>query len=194
MLHIFVSQRLGEVRHGCTGRPVPGYEVRIVDEAGEPTAVGEIGDLQVKGPTMAVGYWRNRPRSIATFIGEWMRTGDKYVCDADGWYSHAGRSDDMLKVGGIYVSPVEVEEALTGHEAVLEVAVVGAPDGDGLIKPRAYVVLKGGFVACEDMDAALKAHVKARLAPYKYPRWIDYVDELPKTATGKIQRFRLRAR
>jgi benzoate-CoA ligase family protein len=193
MLHIFLSQRPGEVRHGCTGKPVPGYELRIVREDGGPAADGEIGDLEVRGPTACAGYWRNRPRSLATFVGEWTRTGDKYVRDAEGWYTHAGRSDDMLKVGGIYVSPTEVEEALIGHEAVLEVAVVGAADGDGLIKPRAHIVLKQGFAASPELDAALKAHVKAHLAPYKYPRWIAFVDELPKTATGKIQRFRLRA-
>ncbi|NIJ09266.1 benzoate-CoA ligase [Sphingomonas vulcanisoli] len=192
MLHIFLSQRPGAVKYGCTGKPVPGYETRIVDDAGHPVGPGELGELQVRGPTAAIGYWRNQPKSRATFQGEWMRTGDKYSCDADGWYTYGGRGDDMLKVGGIYVSPIEVEEALVCHAAVLEAAVVGAPDADGLIKPRAYVVVRPGETADETLEAALKAHVKALLAPYKYPRWIEFREELPKTATGKIQRFRLR--
>lgn len=153
---------------------------------------GEPGELQVRGPTAAIGYWKNSAKSIATFQDGWTRTGDNYVCDEDGWYSYGGRGDDMLKVGGIYVSPTEVEEALACHEAVIEAAVVGAPDADGLIKPRAHVVLKPGFTAGEELKSLLKAHVKARLAPYKYPRWIVFAEALPKTATGKIQRFRLR--
>lgn len=193
MLHIYLSQRRGEVRYGCTGKAVPGYELRILGDDGEAVEPGALGELQVKGPTAAIGYWRNRPKSTATFQGEWMRTGDRYSRDADGWYIYGGRSDDMLKVGGMYVSPVEVEGALASHPAVLEVAVVGAPDGGGLIKPRAYVVLRPGEIADKNLAAALKAHVKARLAPYKYPRWIEFIDDLPKTATGKIQRFRLRA-
>jgi benzoate-CoA ligase len=192
MLHVYLSQEPGRVRYGCTGRPVPGYEVRILDEEGSPVEPGALGELQVKGPTAAVGYWRNRSKSRATFQGEWTRTGDKYVCDADGWYSYGGRSDDMLKVGGIYVSPIEVEDALGRHVAVLEVAVIGAADKDGLIKPRAHVVLRPGWNADADMVTALKAHVKSLLAPYKSPRWIVFEAELPKTATGKIQRFRLR--
>lgn len=192
MLHIFLSQVPGAVRYGCTGRSVPGYDVRIVDDAGNTLPPGEIGELQVKGPTMAAGYWKNRPQSVTTFLGEWMRTGDKYSYDADGWYSYAGRSDDMLKVGGIYVSPMEVEAALACHDAVLEVAVVGAADADDLIKPRAHVVLKAGYMASLEMEVSLKNHVKTRLAPYKYPRWIKFMEELPKTATGKIQRFHLR--
>ena len=192
MLHIYLSQRPGEVRYGCTGRPVPGYELRIVTDEGLVAGPGELGELQVRGPTAAIGYWKNRPKTIATFQGEWTRTGDSYVRDADGWYSYAGRRDDMLKVGGIYVSPIEVEEVIASHEAVVEAAVVGVPDGDGLIKPRAHVVLKPGFQPSDELEAALKAHVKAHLAPYKYPRWIVFVEDLPKTATGKIQRFRLR--
>ncbi|MDE3113964.1 MAG: benzoate-CoA ligase family protein [Pseudomonadota bacterium] len=192
MLHIYVSQRPGTVRYGSTGRPVPGYEVRIVGDDEALCAAGEVGELQVKGPTAALGYWNNHPRSAATFQGEWTRTGDRYRCDKEGWYSYVGRSDDMLKVGGIYVSPAEVEEALACHPSVLEAAVVGAADGDGLIKPRAYVVLRDGRDGNAEIATALKAHVKAQLAPYKYPRWIVFVGELPKTATGKIQRFRLR--
>jgi benzoate-CoA ligase len=192
MLHVFLSQRPGSVRYGCTGKPVPGYEVRIVRDDGGEAGPGEPGELQVRGPTAAAGYWRNRSKTCATFQGEWTRTGDRYTRDAEGWYTYGGRGDDMLKVGGIYVSPIEVEEALVRHEAVLEAAVVGAPDDDGLIKPRAYVVLRPGEAASPDLEVALKAYVKAVLAPYKYPRWIVFVDDLPRTATGKIQRFRLR--
>jgi benzoate-CoA ligase len=192
MLHIFVSQRPGAVRYGCTGRVVDGYKVKIVDEQGAEVGPGQMGNLQVCGPTTAIGYWRNREKSIGTFRGEWTVTGDNYVMDADGWLTYAGRADDMLKVGGIYVSPIEVEEALASHPEVLEAAVVGDVDADDLVKPRAYVVLHNDVVATDELSAALKAYVKERLAPYKYPRWIDFVDELPKTATGKIQRFRLR--
>jgi benzoate-CoA ligase len=189
MLHIFVSQRPGEVRYGCTGRPVEGYQVRIVGDNGEDVVPGEVGDLHVCGPTSAHAYWQNSDKTAATFQGEWTVTGDKYVRDAEGWLTYAGRGDDMLKVGGIYVSPIEVEEALSSHPQVLEAAVVGAPDGDELIKPHAYVVLRDGI---DGDEAALKAHVKALLAPYKYPRWITFIEALPKTATGKIQRFQLR--
>lgn len=192
MLHVYLSQRPGAVRYGCTGRAVPGYELRVVDEEGRLCGPGELGELHVKGPTPAIGYWRNRPKSRANFAGEWTRTGDKYVVDAEGWYVHGGRSDDMLKVGGIYVSPTEIEEVLVAHEAVLEAAVVGAADRDGLIKPRAHVVLHAGVAANAETDALLKAYVKSRLAPFKYPRWIVFMPDLPKTATGKIQRFRLR--
>lgn len=192
MLHVFVSQRPGEVRHGCTGRVVDGYKVRVVDDAGADLAPGEIGSLHVCGPTTATGYWRNRSKSLTTFCGEWTVTGDKYVIDAEGWLTYSGRADDMLKVGGIYVSPIEVEEALANHPDVLEAAVVGAEDADGLVKPLAYVVLHNDVAPREGLEAALKAHVKDSLAPYKYPRWITFVDDLPKTATGKIQRFRLR--
>jgi benzoate-CoA ligase len=192
MLHIFVSQRPGAVRHGCTGRVVEGYKARVVDDAGQPVAPGELGNLQVCGPTTATSYWRNPEKSRATFCGEWTITGDKYVMDAEGWLTYAGRADDMLKVGGIYVSPIEVEEALASHPEVLEAAVVGAEDADGLTKPFAFVVLHHDVPLRTQLELDLKAHVKAHLAPYKYPRWIEFVDDLPKTATGKIQRFRLR--
>jgi len=154
---------------------------------------GEIGELQVRGPTSAAHYWNQRERSRSTFLGPWTRSGDKYICDADGYYTYCGRTDDMLKVGGIYVSPFEVEAALMTHEAVLEAAVVGDMDEEKLVKPRAYVVLKAGIAGNAALTEALQAHVKAKLAHYKYPRWIDFIDELPKTATGKIQRFKLRA-
>jgi benzoate-CoA ligase len=194
MLHIFLSNRPEDLRYGSTGKPVPGYRVRLVDEQGHEVARGEQGELQVEGPTAAALYWNNREKTRATFQGPWTRCGDKYVQDADGYYVYAGRSDDMLKVSGIYVSPIEVESALISHEAVLEAAVVGREDGDRLVKPAAYVVLKTGRVADAQLAEALRLHVKALLAPYKYPRWIEFVDGLPKTATGKIQRFKLRAR
>ena len=194
MLHIFLSNRPGEVRYGTTGKPVPGYAVRLVDDEGhEITTQGEPGELQIAGPTAAACYWNNREKSRSTFQGPWTRSGDKYLLDGDGYYVYAGRSDDMLKVSGIYVSPIEVESALITHEAVLEAAVVGCEDDDRLIKPKAFIVLKPGQRGDEDLRAALKTHVKQLLAPYKYPRWMEFVDELPKTATGKIQRFKLRA-
>jgi benzoate-CoA ligase len=192
MLHIFLSNRPGEVRYGTSGKAVPGYKLRIVDENGADAPAGDVGDLWVAGPTAAAGYWNSRERSRATFLGEWTRTGDKYSVDADGYYTYGGRSDDMLKVGGIYVSPFEVEAALLTHPSVLEVAVIGVADDQQLVKPKAFVVTKDGVAANEALADALKQHVKERLAPYKYPRWVEFVPELPKTATGKIQRFRLR--
>ena len=194
MLHIFLSNRPGEVRYGTSGKAVPGYQLRVVDDAGKDCPAGEIGDLLVAGPSAAAGYWNNRERSRATFAGIWTRTGDKYTYDADGYYTYSGRSDDMLKVGGIFVSPFEVEGALLSHPDVLEAAVVGIPDDAQLIKPKAYVVTKQGVQGTPALADALKQHVKDRLAPYKYPRWVEFVPELPKTATGKIQRFKLRQR
>jgi benzoate-CoA ligase len=193
MLHIFLSNRPGDVRPGTTGKAVPGYELRLVDEHGGPVKPGELGELQIRGETAANGYWNNREKSRDTFLGAWTRSGDKYSQDADGYYVYGGRSDDMLKVSGIYVSPAEVEAALVSHQAVLEAAVVGAADENKLVKPKAYVVLKPGQSASEALAEALKQHVKDKLAPYKYPRWIEFIGELPKTATGKIQRFKLRA-
>ena len=193
MLHIFLSNAPGDVRYASSGRPVPGYELRVVDGSGHAAATGAIGDLLVSGPSSAVSYWNNRARSLESFRGRWTRTGDKYAVDAKGYYIYAGRSDDMLKVGGIFVSPFEVEAALITHDAVLEAAVVGHEDQNRLVKPKAFVVLKEGVDANEALAGALQAHVKDRLAPYKYPRWIEFTDALPKTATGKIQRFKLRA-
>jgi len=193
MLHIFLSNRPGEVRYGTTGKPVPGYAIRLLDEEGKPVQPGEIGELQVSGPTSAAFYWNNRERSRTTFLGPWTRSGDKYVEDADGYFTYCGRTDDMLKVGGIYVSPFEVESALLTHEAVLEAAVVGQLDEQKLVKPKAYIVAKPGVAASPALVEELQKHVKSRLAPYKYPRWIEFIGELPKTATGKIQRFKLRA-
>jgi len=189
MLHIFLSNRPGEVRYGTTGQAVPGYQLRIVGDDGKDCAAGEIGELHISGPTSAIMYWNNRAKTKATFAGDWTKSGDKYTLDADGYYTYGGRSDDMLKVGGIYVSPFEVEACLMTHPAVFEVAVIGVQDADELVKPKAYVVFKSGQTASTD---ELKAHVKQYLAPYKYPRWIEFVSELPKTATGKIQRFKLR--
>jgi benzoate-CoA ligase len=193
MLHIFLSNRPGDVRYGTTGKPVPGYQVRLVDDQGNVvTKPGELGELQISGPTSALMYWNQREKTKSTFQGPWTRSGDKYTFDKDGYYIYGGRSDDMLKVSGIYVSPVEVEAALITHDAVLEAAVVGADDENKLIKPKAFVVLKQGHAKDEKLKALLQQHVKDKLAPYKYPRWIEFRDELPKTATGKIQRFKLR--
>jgi benzoate-CoA ligase len=193
MLHIFLSNRPGDVRPGTTGKPVPGYQVRLVDDAGNiVTKPGELGELQINGPTSALMYWNQREKTKNTFQGPWTRSGDKYSMDEKGYFAYGGRSDDMLKVSGIYVSPVEVEAALITHEAVLECAVVGAEDESKLIKPKAYVVLKQGQAPSDALKSNLQQHVKDRLAPYKYPRWIEFLNELPKTATGKIQRFKLR--
>src|SRR6202011_5797762 len=172
LLHIFLSNRPDDVRYGTTGRPIPGYALEIVDEEGRPVRRGEVGDLLVSGPTSAAGYWNNRERSRSTFNGKWTRTGDKYFEDEDGYYVYCGRSDDMLKVSGMYVSPAEVEAALIAHEDVLEAAVVGAAD--------------------DELARALERHAQGMLAPFKCPRWIAFLDELPKTATGKIHRFKLR--
>jgi len=190
MLHIFLSNRPGDVRYGTTGKPVDGYEVELRNEDGSVvTGHDQIGDLFIKGPSSALMYWNNREKSRDTFRGEWTKSGDKYSRDIDGYYTYAGRNDDMLKVSGIYVSPFEVEATLVQHPAILEAAVIGKEDSDGLTKTKAFIVLKAGQSLSED---EVKAFVKERLAPYKYPRFMEFVDELPKTATGKIQRFRLR--
>ena len=191
MLHIFLSNRPEKVRYGSTGWPVPGYEIELRGEAGGAVPDGEPGDLYIHGPSAAMMYWGNRAKTRETFQGGWTKSGDKYVRNADGSYTYSGRSDDMLKVSGIYVSPFEVEATLVQHPAVLEAAVIGKEDAEGLTKTKAFVVLKSGASADE---AELKAFVKDKLAPYKYPRYIEFVAELPKTATGKIQRFKLRER
>lgn len=190
--HIFISNRPADIRPGSSGKPVPGYECRIVDDEGLLVPPGEVGTLQIKGETAALFYLHQAERSREVFKGEWLDTGDKYYEDEDGYFWHAGRSDDMLKVGGIWVSPVEVESTLIEHDAVLECAVVGAEDNAGLVKPRAYVVLNEPGDAGDDMVQRLVEHCVDRMAAYKRPRWIEFVDQLPKTATGKIQRFRLR--
>jgi len=191
MLHVFLSNRPGDIRYGTTGTPVPGYEIELRGEDGRPVPDGEVGDLFIKGPSAALMYWGNREKSRETFQGGWTKSGDKYVRDGDGYYTYSGRSDDMLKVSGIWVSPFEVEATLMQHPAVLECAVIGTEDREGLTKTKAFVVVKPGASVS---DEQLKAFVKEKLAAYKYPRAIEFVDELPKTATGKIQRFRLRER
>jgi len=190
MLHIYLSNRPGDVRYGTTGFPVPGYTLSLRGDDGREVPDGEVGDLYISGQSTAMYYWENVAKSRDTFQGAWLKSGDKYVRNADGTYTYAGRSDDMLKVSGIYVSPFEVEATLVQHTAILEAAVIGVPDANGLTRVKAYVVLKDGATATSE---ELQAFVKERLAPYKYPRQIEFLDELPKTATGKIQRFRLRA-
>jgi 4-hydroxybenzoate-CoA ligase len=192
MFQTFLSNRPGDLRYGSTGKPVPGYDLKIVDEDGKPVADGEIGELAVRGATAGEGYWNQRTKSRRTFAGEWTFTGDKYFRDADGYYHYCGRTDDMFKVSGMWVSPFEVEAALASHEAVLEAAVIGKEDADGLVKPKAFIVLRNGFAADEHLLEILRAHVKANAGPWKYPRWIDIRRDLPRTATGKIQRFKLR--
>ncbi len=192
MLHIFLSNAPGAVKYGTTGKPVPGYELKLIDETGQPVSPGEMGELLIRGPSSAIMYWNNREQSRRTFMGEWTRSGDKYIQDEDGYYVYCGRNDDMLKVSGLYVSPFEVEGALQTHDDVLECAVVAWLDADGLIKPKAFIVLKEQGRACDELAGMLKEHVKSKLAPFKYPRWIEFRADLPKTATGKIQRFKLR--
>lgn len=192
MAHIFISNVPGDTHSGSSGKIVPGYEARIVDENLCDLPAGEIGTLLVKGDSAAAFYWNKHEKTRQTIMGYWINTGDKYYCDEQGYFYCAGRSDDMLKVGGIWVSPNEVEACLIEHPDVLECAVIGAPDEDELIKPMAFVVLAHSRPASLDAENELKDFVKSALALYKYPRWIRFVDELPKTATGKIKRFELR--
>ncbi len=192
MGHIFLSNRPGELKPGSTGKPVPGYEIKLLDDEGNEVPQGETGTLMVKGASAAQMYWRKREKSRQTMVGEWINTGDKYYMDKDGFYWCAGRSDDMLKVGGIWVSPLEVENCLTSHPAVLETAVIGHEDEKGLTKPKAFVILREGVEPRDELAKELQKWVLERLAKYKYPRWIEFVKELPKSSTGKIQRFRLR--
>ena len=193
-LHMFISNRPGQSRPGTSGMVVDGYDARILDDAGMPVAPGEIGNLWINGDSTCAQYWNQHEKSKATFQGEWLRTGDKYSRDADGYYCYAGRSDDMLKVGGLWVSPVEVENALIEHPAVQECGVVGRDDRDGLTKPAAFVVLKAEHQGSPALATELQQFVRERLAEYKRPRWVEFRPELPKTATGKIQRYRLRDR
>jgi 4-hydroxybenzoate-CoA ligase len=193
MLHIFISNRPDDIRYGTSGKPVPGYDAAVLDEHGHPVPNGEAGELVVRGASAADGYWNQRAKSRKTFQGEWTHTGDTYIRDAEGYYRYQGRSDEMLKVSGVWVSPFEVEEALISHPAVLEAAVVGHEDRDGLTKPKAFVILRDADTDKDALSEALKNHVKDRIGVWKYPRWIEFADSLPKTATGKIQRFRLRA-
>lgn len=192
LLQTFLSNRPGHIRYGSTGQPVPGYDARIVDEHGRDLGPDEIGELIVRGPSAGEGYWNQRAKSRRTFAGEWTYTGDKYRRDADGYYYYCGRTDDMFKVSGMWVSPFDVEAALMSHAAVLEAAVIGKQDSDGLVKPKAFIVLKDGIAADEALLEQLQAHVKQTAGPWKYPRWIDIRSDLPRTATGKVQRFKLR--
>lgn len=192
MLHIFISNRPGDVIPGSSGKPVPGYAAKITDEQGRELRDREIGNLWIRGESAAAGYWNRPDRTTATFVGEWTMTGDKYIRDEKGYLWYCGRSDDMLKVSGLWVSPVEIESALLEHPAVVECAVVGACDSDGLTKPKAFVVPKTVSSALEQLEAEIREFLKEKLAGYKVPRWIVFVESLPKTATGKIQRFKLR--
>ncbi|CAL8970621.1 Benzoate--CoA ligase [Rhodoplanes serenus] len=191
-LHIFIANRPHDARPGFSGIPVPGYDVRIVDDAGREVPAGESGRLQVKGWSTAACYWNDPEKTAATMLGEWLDTGDTYRRDGEGWFQYCGRSNDMMKVGGIWCSPIEIESCLVEHPAVLEAAVVGVPDAVGLDKPEAWVVLRAGVRPGDELAETLTQCCRATLAPYKFPRRIHFVDELPKTATGKIQRFRLR--
>jgi 4-hydroxybenzoate-CoA ligase len=192
MLHQYVCNSAAGLKYGTSGKPVPGYEIRLVDEQGKEVGELEVGEMLVRGATHSEGYWNQREKSRATFEGGWTRTGDKYTRDADGFFTYQGRTDDMFKVSGIWVSPFEVESALIGHAAVMEAAVVPKADSDGLLKPKAFIVLKPGKIAANGLEEELKEQVKIKAGPWKYPRWIEFVDTLPKTATGKIQRFKLR--
>ena len=192
MLHIFVSNRLDDYKPGTSGRPVPGYEAKIVDESEQPVAAGEMGRLLIRGQSGAAYYWNNPEKTAQTMLGDWMNTGDTYTQDEEGYFAYCGRADDMLKVSGQWVSPAEVEGILFQHPAVLEAAIVGWEDDNRLIKPKAFVVLKAGQTASADLTRELSLFVKERTLPHKYPRWVEFVSELPKTATGKIQRYKLR--
>jgi benzoate-CoA ligase len=194
VLHMFISNRPRAIRPGSSGLVVPGYEARLLDAEGNPVPRGEIGNLWVSGDSVCAAYWNQHEKTKDTIQGHWIRTGDKYTEDADGYFWYCGRSDDMLKVGGIWVSPVEVENALVEHPAVLECGVIGREDHDGLVKPMAFVVLSASTAGTPDLARELQEFVRDRLAEYKRPRWIEFLAELPRTATGKIQRFRLRQR
>jgi benzoate-CoA ligase len=194
VLHIFISNRRGEARPGSSGVPVPGYEARLVDENGLPVATGKIGSLLIKGDSTCAFYWNRHELTKATIEGHWIRTGDHYYQDDDGFYWFAGRSDDMLKVGGLWVSPAEVEHTLLEHPSVLSCAVIGRADHDELMKPLAYVVPRPGVSATPELATELQQFARTRLAEYKRPRWVEFVDALPTTATGKVQRFKLRER
>jgi benzoate-CoA ligase len=192
--HDFLANRPGRAKAGSSGEVTPAFEAKIVDDEGREVPVGEVGNLMVKGDANAPYYWNKHEQTKRMMQGEWLKTGDTYYRDAQGYYWYCGRSDDMMKVGGLWVSPIEIENTLMEHPAVLESGVIGNTDGDGLIKPKAFVLLKSEFSASAELKVELQNHVKSKLAPYKYPRWIEFVDDLPKTVTGKIQRFRLRNR
>ncbi|MBN1308237.1 MAG: AMP-binding protein, partial [Chitinispirillaceae bacterium] len=192
ILHIFISNRPGRIKAGSTGEVVVGYEAKILDDDSKEVGVDEVGTLYMKGDSIASGYWNKHEKTKTTFCGDWINTHDKYRKDADGFFWYEGRADDMIKVSGLYVSPAEVESILMSHASVLESGVVGVFDHEGLMKPCAYVVLKNKFDASDALAEELKKYVKSQTLPHKYPRTIHFVEELPKTATGKIQRFKLR--
>ena len=192
--HDFLANRPGRAKAGSSGEVTPAFEAKVVDDEGKEVPIGEIGNLMVKGDANSPFYWNKHEQTKRMMQGEWLKTGDTYYCDADGYYWYCGRSDDMMKVGGLWVSPIEIENTLMEHPAVLESGVIGDNDADGLLKPKAFVLLKSEFKASAELRVELQNHVKNKLAPYKYPRWIEFVDDLPKTMTGKIQRFRLRAK
>jgi benzoate-CoA ligase len=193
-LHDFIANRPGAARAGSSGQVIPGFEARLVDDQGRPVAPGMVGQLLIKGDSISPGYWNRHERTRATMLGEWLRTGDMFYQDTDGYFFFCGRTDDMLKVGGMWVAPAEVEAALGEHPAIAEVAVIGRGDADGLTKPHAFCVLRDGMTGSDALAAELREGVRKRLGGYKSPRWVDFVPELPKTATGKIQRFALRQR
>lgn len=193
-LHDFIANRPGAARAGSSGQVIPGFEARLVDDQGRPVAPGMVGQLLIKGDSTSPGYWNRHERTRATMLGEWLRTGDMFYQDTDGYFFFCGRTDDMLKVGGMWVAPAEVEAALGEHPAVAEVAVIGRGDADGLTKPHAFCVLRDGMAGSDALAAELREGVRRRLGGYKSPRWVDFVPELPRTATGKIQRFALRQR
>jgi benzoate-CoA ligase family protein len=190
--HDFLANRPGRAKAGSSGEVTPAFEAKIVDDDGRVVSLGEVGNLLVRGDATAPYYWNKHEQTKRMMLGEWLKTGDTYYCDADGYYWYCGRSDDMMKVGGLWVSPIEIENTLMEHPAVLESAVIGDADADGLLKPKAYVLLKNEFEPSEQLRTELQNHVKSKVEPYKYPRWVEFVDDLPKTVTGKIQRFRLR--
>jgi len=191
--HDFLANRPGRAKAGSSGEVTPAFEAKIVDDDGCEVPIGEVGNLMVRGDATAPYYWNKHEQTKRMMIGEWLKTGDTYYRDAEGYFWYCGRSDDMLKVGGLWVSPIEIENTLMEHPAVLESGVIGDTDADGLVKPKAFVLLKSEFKPSDELRVKLQNHVKSKLAPYKYPRWVEFVDELPKTVTGKIQRFRLRA-
>lgn len=192
IVHIFISNRPGRVKPGSTGEIVPGYEARVVNDEGQDVPTGEIGDLLIKGDSICAYYWNKHEQTKDTLQGHWIRTGDKYLQDEDGYLWYQGRCDDMLKVGGSWVSPIEIENVLVEHPAVLESAVVGVADKENLIKPKAFVMLKEGYQGSDDLTDELQRFAKEKIGVYKFPRWIEFVTELPKTATGKTQRYKLR--
>ncbi len=190
--HDFLANRPGRAKAGSSGEVTPAFEAKVVDDEGREMPIGEVGNLMVKGDATAPFYWNKHEQTKRMMQGEWLKTGDTYYRDAEGYYWYCGRSDDMMKVGGLWVSPIEIENTLMEHPAVLESGVVGDEDADGLLKPKAYILLKSEYKASDALKVELQNHVKSKLQPYKYPRWVEFVDDLPKTVTGKIQRFRLR--